>query len=148
METINLTAMRFTQITSIAFGVFALYSAIWAVPSALWYPRSFGSVTLRFGFILASMIFGLVLLFPDRFIPALRRRAEDITPAPLKFLCGLMMCVCLFVTLLSGAVNVWIVYPLVAAFLVAFVFPGLAFRNLAFTPPVEISSTRAWRACW
>ncbi len=115
-----MTAKRFTQISSVAFGVFALYSAILAVPHALWFPRILVNDLMRFGFILLAMAFGLALLFPHRFIPALRRRAEHTTPAPLKFLCALLMCVCLFVAMLSGAVSLWIFYPVVIAFLVIF----------------------------
>lgn len=136
---LNLTAKRFTRISSIAFGIFALYSAVWAIPNALWYPRILVSDLMRFGFILVAMVFGLALLFPHRFIPALRRRAAQITPAPLKFICALLMCVCLFVAMLSGAVNIWIVFPVVIAFLVAFVFPGLAFRGLTITNSEDIS---------
>lgn len=123
-----MTAKRFTRISSIAFGIFALFSAIWAIPNALWFPRILVNDLMRFGFILAAMVFGVALLCPHRFIPALRRLADRLTPAPVKFLCALMMCVCLFVALLSGAVNIWIVYPVVAAFLVAFDF----FRGLRF----------------
>ncbi|MBL1436632.1 MAG: hypothetical protein COB08_010590 [Rhodobacteraceae bacterium] len=135
---INMTAKRFTQISSFLFGAFALYSAILAVPLALWFPRILVNDLVRFGFILTALIFGLGLLFPHRFTPALRRLAERITPAPVKFLCGLMMCVCLFVAMLSGAVNGWVVSPIVTGFFVAFVFPGLAFRNLSFTRPEKI----------
>lgn len=131
-----MTASRFTQISSIVFGFFALYSAIWAIPTALWYPRNFA---IEVGLILTSMVFGLALLFAHRFIPALRRTAEHITPAPLKFLCALLMCVCIFVAKLSGAVNSWLSYPIVAGFLVAFVYPGLVFRNISIFPLEEIS---------
>lgn len=130
-----MTAKRFTQISSIAFGIFALYSAMWAV----WDPRIHVNDLLRFGFILVAIIFGLALLFPHSFIPALRRRAEQMAPAPLKFLCGVLMCICLIVAMISGAANIWIVYPVATAFLVAFVFPGIAFRNLTFTPIETIS---------
>ncbi len=134
-----MTAKRFTQISSIAFGIFALYSAIWAIPNALWFPRILVNDLVRFGFILVTTIFGLALLFPHRFIPALRRLAERITPGPLKFICALLMCVCLFVAMLSGAVNIWVLYPVIIAFLVAFVFPGLAFRGLTITNSEDIS---------
>jgi hypothetical protein len=131
--------MRFTQIASIVFGIFALYSAIWAVPNALWFPRNLVSDLMRFGFILVTIIFGVALLFPHRFIPALRKRAAQITPAPLKFMCALLMCVCLFVALLSGAVNIWIASLVVTGFLVAFVLPGFAFRGLIITNSEDIS---------
>lgn len=133
-----MTAHRFTQIASIVFGIFALYTAIWAIPTALWYPRNLASDIVRFGFILASMIFGLALLFPHRFIPALRREAEHSTPDPLRFLCALMMCVCLFVAMLSGTVSIWLRFPIVAGFIVAFVYPGLVYRNISIIPSENI----------
>lgn len=123
-------SIRFVQIAAVAFGVFALFVAGRAVPIALWYPRNVYHDMLRFGFIAATMIVGLTLIFPHRSISALRELAAKIGLGPVRLLIALAMLICLLVARLSGAVALLASLPIVGAFVVAFIFPGLAFRGL------------------
>ncbi|NRB20288.1 MAG: hypothetical protein HRU33_22815 [Rhodobacteraceae bacterium] len=131
----------FIHICSIFFGIFAIFTAIHAVPNAIWYPRDLGSDSARFGFILLAMGAGLALILPDRLLPAIQRIAAQSAPPPVRFLGVLVLFVCLSVAKLSGAVSQAAAFPVIAGFVLTFVFPGVVFWGV---PEVSGKKISVW----
>ncbi|WP_324751650.1 hypothetical protein [Roseovarius sp. Pro17] len=134
-----MTQSDFTRLAAMIFGLFSLIVAIAAVPEALNRAGSIGADSIRFAMIAISVAAGVVFLRARATIAMLRRIAGSTGTGPLRFCCALVMPVPVLINSLSGIVPYWAGLCIMGAFLIAFVFPGLAFRGVIVTASSALS---------
>ncbi len=125
-----MTSQNFTRIAATLFGIFALIVAAAELPQAM--SRADGSATdsIRFAMVAISAVAGALFLFARATTAMLRTIANSTGTGLLQFCCALIMPVPVTVSTLSEIVPYWLGLTLTGIFMVAFVFPGTAYRGL------------------